>query len=820
MLRSPRDFQAEIEKDRLPAPHARLAYLLTVLNSPFCSAFDTIVKVLLTSITSDQAKVRSRSLKSVVQMLERDPHLLDRDDTVMALILRCAADTSPMVRDSALSLIAKCIALQPKLEEIGVQAILACSSDQTTGVRKRCILLLRDLYLSTQRRALQTAIAENLLARTADYEDSVAVLARQALEDIWLIPAYSSIKGDTAAHTAAEAKVSLNGLVDQIVACVRQNDMVGPQLGAFLRDSVGQDLKGASNNFAVCKSVVATIFERVIEDTEAEGSQALLTALTVFAKANAKLFTPEQLETLHPYINHLATAEDLLFFRSVVIIYRCVLPHLTTSHDMLLKQVQNDLFRSIAKLARTELNEVMACLWTIDHILNNTVRLFKLLVSVLKGTRAEAATDFSDPGKAGNLNKAKSYIRIAGCVGKHCDLEKFHGHLKQEFPGMAVPDSVAALVADLIAPFAVAPYPLDLRAMALESLGGVCQTWPAQFSRPLPRKAFSCVFQESTCNTALQAIVFRAFLGFFSIHEGKTEKLVDTEGAAETSESSEDTTRFGGSLRASDNDGAAAIIAQNWLSNMLDAALSPDATFALAAFELLASINRQGLIHPKECAGVLVSLETSPDPRIAKLAFETHQMLHSQHESMFDREYMRAVQEAFRYQRDVFGEPNGAIEVHHEQAPSTSTFRAKLAPLLSIVNTSNAKFQKKFLANLCSKVNFDVKELDVTQPVPEHLLLARFICQNLAFFEYAQYAELMVVVESLERLVATTGDQVHQIMEAELFLPATPPPPPPQESAPQPAASQVLQVVEDSPDALLPQQQSLVRASPDINPYI
>jgi cohesin loading factor subunit SCC2 len=55
--------------------------------------------------------------------------------------------------------------------------------------------------------------------------------------------------------------------------------------------------------------MVATMFEKLVEDegSEKEFQQALLQTITVFAKANAKLFSPDQLETLHPYIGNLAT---------------------------------------------------------------------------------------------------------------------------------------------------------------------------------------------------------------------------------------------------------------------------------------------------------------------------------------------------------------------------------------------------------------------------------------------------------------------------------------------------------------------------------
>lgn len=722
----------------------------------FCKAFDKILKVLLNSITSDQAKVRSRSLKSVIQMLERDPNLLDRDESVMTLILRCASDSSPMVRDSALSLIARCITLKPGLEEDGCRTILACSSDPTVGVRKRCIGLLKDIYIQTSRNDLKLAIAENLLQRITDQENSVALHARQVLEEIWFSTFHTTIDS---IHDAPQTKFALGAQVNLILGSVQRSDVVITTLEAFLRTILSDQSKITSSNFKVCKAIVSAMFERIVDDSDSPGKptlQSLLQTITVFAKANAKLFTPDQLETLHPYIGHLATADDLLLFRSVVVIYRCVLPCLSTAHNTLLKDVQNDLFKSVSKLARAELNEVMACLWTINGVLQNTERLVKLTLSVLKGIDQAKDLNFEGGCNADALGRIRSYIRIAGCVGKHCDLEKFQSYFRRSFPSWQG-GSVAGLMVDFISPFALPKYPLELRVMALESLGAICQSWPAQYSREQARQALSSVFEDG--NPDLQNIVLKAFLDFFAIHEGKSEKFVQPN---EENVDQESSTRLGGSLKASDNDGAAALIAQHFLPNMLHAAISRQDSYALTAIELIASINRQGLIHPKECAGVLVSLETSTNPAIARVAFDTHKMLHQQYESMFDREYMRAVQDAFYYQRDVVGDPTGAL---------VRPFTSKLSPLFEIIKISNSKYQKKFLSNLCSKVDFEPKKLDVSGNPPEHLLLTRFICLNLAFFEYGQIAELLPTVICMERIVSATGTVVAHAIETELFPP-------------------------------------------------
>jgi cohesin loading factor subunit SCC2 len=665
-----------------------------------------------------------------------------------------------MVRDSALSLIAKCIALKPKLEEDGCRSILTCAADPTAGVRKRCIGLLKDIYLKTSRTELKLAIVDSFLQRTTDTEESVATLARQTFEEIWLTPFHELIDSS---QDGSKLKVGLGERVTLIVSLVQRSETALETLGFCLKKLLSDNSKTASLNFKVCKAMVATMFEKLVDEgSEKELQQALLQTITVFAKANAKLFSPDQLEILHPYIGNLATAEDLFIFRSVVVIYRCVLPYLSSAHNSLLKEVQNDLFKSVAKLARSELNEVMACLWTINGVLRNTDRLVKLTISVLKPIQHYRNVDLADNANSAIVARAKSYIRIAGCVGRHCDLEKYEPHFKNAFPSWKG-GSVAGLMVDSIVPFTLPKQPLELRVMALESVGSICQSWPAQFSRDEPRKILSMVFKED--NASLQNIVLKSFAEFFAMHEGKAEKSVVP--SAEKADQ-ENSTRLGGSLKASDNDGAAALIAQHFLQSMLRVAQSRQDAYALTAIELIASINRQGLVHPKECAGVLVSLETSTVPAIAKVAFDTHKMLHQQYESMFEREYMRAVQEAFYYQRDVVGDSSGAL---------ARPYVAKLAPLFDIIKTSNSRYQKKFLSNLCSKVDFELKKLDSTGDPPEHLLLARFVSQNLAFFDYGQLAELVSAVGCMERIVSATGTVVAHSIETEIFPPRMEAPP-------------------------------------------
>jgi cohesin loading factor subunit SCC2 len=745
----------------ISAHEGRLAYLLTVMNMGFCKAFDVIVKVLLQSLTSDQAKMRSRSLKSVIAMLEADPKLLDRDAGVVKVIFRCASDPSPMVRDNALSLIAKCMSLRPGLEEEATRVILDRGhSDAATGVRKRCIAILKDIYLRNPRSATRAVIARSILCRLKDPEEAVAVLAQQTLFDVWITPFF--VPAQVAVDTA-KAQVALIDQVRLVVDTVKLTESstsfdLLPWLEQFYRTALKYGIKTRAPVSNICSSTVDVLFDMILNNSDRISKQdqrAMLSSLEVFAKADSNSVKPKQLQALQPYIQNLSTDDDLFFFRSVVVIYRCVLPHL--SDKTLLKAIQNDLMRAVSKLGRAELNEAISCLWTIDRVLRNTERLVKLTTSLLKNIHGTSiplsdGPENSDAISGDAFRRLRSYLRIAGCVGKHCDLEPFADSFKETFPSWKG-NSVIGLMVDLICPLTTAQRPPSIRTEALYSLASICQTWPGQFNKDPVRKSFSDALQKGSSD--LQHIVVTNFLDFFKSREVATETLA----AAKTDAKDQNLGRLDNSLKASDQDGAAALIAQHFLTSILRILLSGNEQIDVPAIEVISSINRQGLVHPKECAGALVALETSPRPLLAKAARDSHQLLHQQHETMFEREYMRAIREAYMYQRDVVKDSAGA---------KARPFIPKLSSLYEIVKTSNLKYVRKFLRNLVMKVSVDFTDL-VTDEVADQVLFSRFIVQNLAYLDYGRVDELVHTISFMESHVGKAGAEVGQAIDLQVI---------------------------------------------------
>ncbi|KAI9836544.1 MAG: hypothetical protein M1819_001175 [Sarea resinae] len=705
-------------------------------------------------MTSDQATVRSRSLKSVVQLLDKDPTVLERGAYVMRQILACASDRSPLVRDSALSLISKCLNLKPALEYEALGTILHRTADLAVGVRKRAMKLLKDIYLRNTTKEVRSAIADSLFQRINDTEDSICDLARQMFEEIWISPFYHSAVQD---HGSVSFKISLNDQTSLIVKTAQRGGNVLAVLESLLKNIMSQASKNAAANFEVCQAMVAGMFDSIVDNEDAPEKpkqQHVLQTLTVFAKANPKLFTTTQLELLQPYVENLSKFDDLLIYRSVIIIFRFVFPCLPRLQAGFCKMVQDALMRSVSKLGKPELNEAVPCLWTINGVLGNIDRLIRLTISSLQQVYSARNINLADDSQAKTALRVKRYMMITGMFGKYCDFEHEPRLFKESFPWWKG-NSVSGLMVDILSLFTASAHPLEVRKQALDSVCNICQFWPKNFLKEQVNSAFDKVFAEGKQD--LEDIVLKGFAGFFALEEKRSEKGLE-DSADDINK--EEAGRLSGALIANENDGISASIAQRYVKPILRIALATQDDYALTAVEVIASINRQGLVHPKECGPTFVSLETSTNARIADIAVAEHRALHGKHESMLEKEYMKAVYQAFMYQKDVVGDSSGTT--HHP-------FHSKLRSFFEVIKTGNGKLRKKFLSSLCARADFDLAKLDVTDPLPEHLLYVRFVADNLAFFEYGRLDELLHLVSCLENVVAGTGTGVAHAIETEVF---------------------------------------------------
>ncbi|KAH6895844.1 sister chromatid cohesion C-terminus-domain-containing protein [Thelonectria olida] len=722
---------------------AKLSYSILLLRSPLCESFGKILNILLSSMASDQATVRSKSLKSVNQVLETDPSILDGDSSVIQLILECASDSSTQVRDSALGLLGNCITMRPILETSLTPRIIDRFQDSGVGVRKRAMKLARDIYLRNRSKALRSTIANGLLRRVQDPDESVRDLARQMIEEVWFAPFYRD-QGTAVYQTSLTEHVAL---IIQTVKSGTLTEILDKVFQAILKPQ-NKSLEGP---FLVCSKLVANMFGLIdnldSDDPAVPSGRDALQVLTIFAKADPKLFNFEQIRLLKPHLATFSGTDELAAFRAVTVIYKRVLPQLTTVHSDFLTEVRLNLLKAIGKIAsRGAIDDLIACARVVCDLLQSFEPLANLVASSLMGIQ-KLRVGTLDPKK---LQFLSAYSIIVGMVGKHCDLDKQLQIFKNKFPKWQG-DSVPRLVVDMLVPFAAASQPLDARKASLEAIGLVCQSWPRNYVLVKVYTTFQQVFDDQV--PVLETMILRSFREFLFTEEKRSEMAA---AEAPAKQQKKELTVMGGTSF----DDVASATTQRFLKDFTRISLASQDEHAFLAMEVLGSINRQGLTHPKETGVTLITLETSANRKIAELAFAEHRALHEKHETVLEREYAKAVQSAFAYQRDVVKDSHGA---------TTNPFQSKLHFLIEVLKISKMRNRQRFLEKLCLQMDFDLSKLDSSPDFPPHVDFSRFVIENLAFFDYQTVGELQTTVNTIEKIVTSTGATVAQAIESEVF---------------------------------------------------
>lgn len=760
------DVSYEVANDHpeVTAQEAQLAYLLSILNMPFCRKFPAIAKTVASSLSSDQAQVRSRSLKSVTTILETDSSLLDWDPTIADEVFKCASDDSSLVRDSALSLIAKFIMPKPSLEEKAFKQLLKCVVDANVGVQKRSMGYLKDIYLRESRHSMKATIAIEFLRRTADHEGSVAELAKKSLAEMWIAPKLTLL---ATASESAHVEVTIETLTSHIVACIN-SDTVG--LAPLLKDFLAWRLKGFKD-FDEVHSLYARIVKKLLDAANgSDAGPADLTTLVAFVEARPQTVVPSDLTSLKSYLKDLSRSDDIIKFKSVVAIFRCVLPHLSSTQAPLLREVQLDLLKAYKTLNRRhELEETMSCLRCIDDVLHEPNRIVSYVVSIMRNIlqpqiSPQVKQKLTAEGRATEVQVRENRIReqslrLVGPLAKHINLENYKKTFQAEFPSFRA-GSVAGFMADNIVSFTMKDSAIEIRLKALESLGLICQAWPGQFNKKHVRETFFQVLEGSSFSSLgeddilkMQVMALGIFEELYAKRASVKERASKSDGGAEL----QALKIIGGDSKTREDDSAISVITNPLVDHLLRIALSETGEKALLAAQTLASIDHQGMTHPKQSTSAFVALETSTDERIFNVARKAHEHLHQQHESVCEREYIHAVFEAFRYQNEVGEDPRGAV---------VPGFKAKLAPAFAIISSSGPKYVKKFVSNLISKLNTEYSKVKLAEDgVPQHLLLVLFVTQNLALFEYKKLEVLLHTIMQLELAFGKNGTETAQAIE-------------------------------------------------------
>jgi cohesin loading factor subunit SCC2 len=721
-------------------------------------------------------------MSGLEQLIHKDPHVILEGH--VRNMVNNFNDSSPMVRESTLSLVSTCLEHQPSLQPHFLPYILRLTTDPSNGPKKKAIKLLREVYNGPSSKDNKLKIIASLLPPSQDDEKAISELAGNTLEEILLASTKPNAQTNDTQMKLGRAKRST--LIIETIQHVRGEPKHLEAFEKLFIRVLSPEAKAFDTNFAVCKDLVADMIDEVISSESADASfQArIITALSIFAKVRPTLFTVDQIQLLKLYIKEITTTEDLALVQPTVVVFRFVFATLSSLQATFAEEVRTGLIRMLSKLAswasmgkveaRDTLIDVAHCLWTITPMIEQGAsRLCATITSVLCQLRPLVSCTKDEAIL--KRNKITPYIILLGTFGKVCNFDQYIDVFRQrlaltarglvdkkqatlqQMESYLTPKSAASLILlEAVRPFTMQAWDMSIREQALQSVGGICQGSPNLFMRAEIEKIFKLVFINSD-NDQLRRIALLAFNEYFNFAERRSEtgaEIAVGKGAATGN------ARLETSFVANENDTATLHIAQRFLQNFVDTALRHDNILAFLATNIIASISRQGLVHPKECGAALVALGTSSNEAIAQIAAIEHKRIHEKQESYLEKEYMQAVRMAFTYQNEVFGDPHGMRQ---------GTYTAKLARLFEALKSGKKATFKKFINNMCKQIDFNLAKLDSVGGTPEPVLFARFCLENLALLDFAHLEELAMSLNALEAIVLkNTGPVVALAIETEM----------------------------------------------------
>jgi cohesin loading factor subunit SCC2 len=742
---------------------AKLAAGIVTLQALICKGLSRIVQLML-HYTRDKAssKLRSRGMTGLEQLIEKDARVVD-EGTVRSLV-GSLLDSSPMVREHTLGLVAQCLEHEPSLERYFLPSILRLTTDPSNGPKKKAIKLLKGLYLGPTSRENKLQIAACLLLPSQDDEKAIAELSRGVLEELWMTP---TARNDE--HQVKLGRAHRATLMTDVVHMIHKQPVHLEAFEKFFRYALSGEAKAKTSNVRLCKELVADLIDAVISPESMSGAKSqaqILNALSIFATVDSTLFTMDQVELLKLYIKDLAKPDELALVQPTVTIFRHVFPTLPFLQPAFAEDVRANLMKMVSKLSnwasqghiasRDTLTDVAHCLWIVSPMVDAGLdKLFTLISNILCQLRPMAA--FTKEQATAKRNSICSFLILVGTFGKVCSFDQHADKFLQKVAAYAQnminqkkgpeqhlrplingSSSVSLMLLESVRPFTMQAWDMGIREHAMRSLGGICQQSPELFMRAEVEKLVKLVFINQD-NDQLKLVVLSTFEVYFTRAERRSETgsaIAVGEGAVNGS------ARLESSYAATATDAATTHVAKQFLRNFKDVALKNNNELAETATNIIASISRAGLEHPKECGAALVALSTSSNNRIAQVAAVEHKRIHEKQESYLEKEYVQAVRMAFEYQRDVFDDPHGMLQ---------STHSPKLAHLFDALKGGKKATFKKFVENLSKQLDFDLSKLDVSGTIPDNLLFARFCLENLGL---ADFTTLDLVASFIDRVEA------------------------------------------------------------------
>lgn len=721
--------------------NATLCYKKILLSGTFMKLYHNFLTHLLRSIDHPKIKSRTRAMKNLAQLIDKDSRLLNLPMVKQSLSNRIA-DPSPLVRLAVLEIFDQYILKKPELIGEFYQTLIL-TNDKSVSVRTKSLKIAKRIFLEASNKDIKVFALEKILRRLEDDEENVLDLTKQLLMETVFLGLYDQIGAYSKDQIKQRDAISF--MIDILLDLMNKSEKTWELFEKYLNEDImrktDENKKFHNNLLSISNTIVDVLLTFVVDyvDTEKQDSvEKSLGLLSIFSKCEHPLINQEQLMSLQPYLTSESTVSSSTSYYTLVI-FRHTLGRTNSYRDQFLTDSQTSLLRRLTKFNTRELDEAMPCIWMISTMKKDTTKISNAAASCLtlikpnvdKALKDEL--DKSDP-------KVLRLIYLIGSFGKYCDLEANRQVFKNAKKlALKEKESVLSLITKYLLIFTRDSVNRQIRRVAVRNIINVCSSHPKLFMSFPVLNVLDKEFTGSSID--FKEVMIQGIFEFLEREEKKSSKRSGHEGKI-SSEVSLDVDVFHGNSKMFENDGICASLVQRYMNPILEMCTYDDGEHSYLAVKYLKFIVKLGFANPRICIPTVVALEASKVPYVRSMALEIHSELHSKHESLIDSSYIHGFKLAVKYRAKL----SSGLLTENQQY---------FQKFYKVIEESKAT-KKKIFNQLVKSFTFSIDGCTEEQALfMKNYVL--FMANTIPCCELSTLEEVFILVDGIDAVLANQG---------------------------------------------------------------
>lgn len=723
------------------AERATASYKRILLSGTFMKLYHNFLTHLLRSIDHPKVKSRTRAMKNLAQLINKDSRLLTFPMVKQSLSNRIV-DPSPLVRLAVLEIFDQYILKKPELISEFYKTLIL-SNDKSVSIRMKSMKIARRIFIETSDKEIKVFTLEKILRRLEDEEENVLDLANLLLMETVFLNLHDTLALNTKDQHIQRDIVSV--IIDVLLGLINKNEKNWELFENFLNDQImretDENKKVHNKLLSVSYTIVEVLLSFVVDYVDTDKQDLVeksMGLLSIFSKCEHPLINQEQLMSLQPYLTSESSISSAILYYTLVI-FRHTLSRTKSYREQFLMDSQTSLLRKLTKFNIRELDEAMPCVWVISAMKKDTGKIANAAASCLTLIKPHVdkalndGLDTSDP-------KVLRLIYLIGSFGKYCDLE-LNREVFKKSKKLALKDkeSVLSLITKFLLIFTKPKVNRQIRRVAIRNIISVCSTHPKLFMSPAVLKVLDAEFSGSSID--FKEVMIQGIFEFLEREEKNSLRRSGHKGKL-SSEISLDVDVFHGNSKMFENDGICASLVQRYMEPILAMCIYDDGEHSYFAVKYLKFVVKLGFANPRICIPTVVALEASKISYIRSMALEIHRELHSKHETLIDSSYIHGFKLAVTYKTNLSPSMLNENQLYFQK-------------FYKVVEESKSS-KKKIFSQLTKSFAFNIDNTDEEKAkfMKDYVL---FIAHTLPFCELATLEEVFILIDGIEAILANQG---------------------------------------------------------------